>query len=187
MTGHIKELQLPLVTDYQKGWLGGMLDGDGILGLHISVGGKKRTNKRGFSWKPAVIVSNTNKDIAQAVCNFFNKKRPPKMVNRADGGKRKKIWRVQLNKSEIRWVCDNLILVGKEKQRQLLKEAISLIDRVGGKRPLDHPSEYRLIQIYQELRALNKRGIAPSKVFDSHQKLIYQALGLPYQTPEGRG
>ncbi len=63
MTGHIKELQLPFVTDYEKGWLAGLLDGDGVLGLHVSKNGKSKKNKRGFTWKLVIVICNTNLNI----------------------------------------------------------------------------------------------------------------------------
>ena len=186
MTGRIKEIQLPLVSDYQKGWLAGLLDGDGVIGLHISKTGSLRKNKRGFTWKPVIVFCNTNLDIIQAVCRLLNKKRPPRQINKANGKRRKKIWKVSLTKAETQWVCEHLILHGKERQRVLLIEAIQLSNKVGGRRPTDHPSELRLIQIYKAMRQLNKRGVSPSPTLLTHEESIYMALGLEYVEPQFR-
>ncbi|GAI93341.1 unnamed protein product [marine sediment metagenome] len=33
MTGHIKEFQPPVVSEYEKGWLVGLIDGDGLMSI----------------------------------------------------------------------------------------------------------------------------------------------------------
>lgn len=198
MTGHVKEFQPPAVSEYERGWLAGLIDGDGFLGLHIDRTGCHRRNKRGFTWKPSIVLTSTSLGIIETWCQLFNRSKPPSLVNFADGKPRKPLWKLTLSRAEIRWVCKNLVFRGKDRQRQLLLEAIDLIDKVGGKRPLSHPHELRLIEIRRELGKLNRRGLGPSPLLALHEEsmnrlkdgdrreTIFEALGIPYQKPEER-
>lgn len=140
-------MELP---EYIKGYLAGIIDGEGSISLYkVSY-----PTKRGFIWRPSVQITNTDLELIEAVKDMCD---GGHIVPQEDKrGNRKTQYHYHMASSVQRKVISQLLLIIKKRHKELLLEALSILRRRGYHPTYDE--ECRLEQIYQEFKLLNKRG-----------------------------
>lgn len=146
-------------TEAQKGWLAGIIDGEGCLSMRVY------RRKKG-TWRSSVFVriDNTNKDIIEEASHIMKLMQIPHHVClRSRTVSDKPVYQITIQ-GLLR--CSNILpkikpyLVGKRKQLDLL---LSFINR-----RVNHNKLYAVGKTYytqedindiQEIRKLNKRGL----------------------------
>jgi hypothetical protein len=153
------------LSEREIGWLEGIIDGEGYLGILKS---KAKKCKEGFYWNVKLSIANTNLEICKKTQNLFSKydyvggsitKQTPKIKNS------KVIYIFNAKIGAIRNILPLLHLIVKERQRQILLEALDVKEKYriseiygkGGGRPSD--IEKKMETLYQETKTLNKKGI----------------------------
>lgn len=134
------------------GWLEGIIDGEGCLGLYKV---KCARYRNGYRWVPLLTISNTNMNIleeAKRIAGVGNIS-----MNHEQTDKRKARWILQMSHGQLRILLPRIRLRGKEKQRLLLLEVASLV-RPGV--PIPPSNQIRLQEIHDEMKMLNRRGPA---------------------------
>ncbi len=144
---------LPDWTEEEKGWLEGIIDGEASLSLIFDKGPAKDR------FRAVMAIYNTDLKIigeAQRLTNGplythdYQLKHPNHKVRYA----------IVLQHNRLRAILPRIKLVGKERQRILLLEALEIMQRRRGGNHIVHPEDgtMRLRQIVDEMKALNQRG-----------------------------
>ncbi len=142
-------------TDYDKGWLAGIIDGEGSLGLMKE---KRPRCKANCTYKPRLTIGNTDikllikvrKMIGGALIKHNHRFREDK--------NQKPFWNLDISANNLRFALPQLKLISKEKQRILLLEALHILKRhVARNNPRNAEEIDRLEKIYQKIRKLNGR------------------------------
>jgi hypothetical protein len=128
---------------YDRGWLAGIIDGEGCLIL----------KRYGNNFRTCVTVTNTKFEVieqAQRLTNLGHFWSPQKIQENC-----KPVFVWELEGSQVKQVLGQIILVIKEEQRKLLLEAQDLIEQ--------HTADYtpyieRLERIRQKIHQLNRKG-----------------------------
>ena len=138
------------LTQYQKGWLSGIIDGEGSISL---IKEKRPHFKAGCTYKARFNVGNTDLKLlkeAQKICGggHICKRKP--MENR------KQFWTLDISANIIRDIFPQIKLIAKEKQKQLLLKALLIIRRhITKTKPRTNKEIKQLESIYQEIRKIN--------------------------------
>lgn len=141
------------LTDYERGWLEALIDGEGSLGMH-----KLRTSKakRGFCWVCNLEIVSTCLELLEIAQKFVGAGRID-VKKEPRNSRWKPSYHLVICPNDMRALLPRLQLVAKEGQRQLLIEALDLV--------ADHrffasksKNDARLEEIYQELHLLNRKG-----------------------------
>lgn len=164
------------LSEFEKGWLSGLIDGEGTLTIHYI----KRNNKKGWklsdTYSTHVSISNTNLILlkkVQEVCRggtIFMLSRNLKIKYSNHNWKDSYVYNMPLYVQRI--VLPQLKLIVKEKQYDVFKQLWSIKDnyckfkysnkssigdRVGGKiRP--NIITKKLGKLKEDINILNKRG-----------------------------
>jgi hypothetical protein len=142
------------LSEYERGWLEGIIDGEGSLSLYS---GRPREGRK-VSWQPILRVSNTNSRLLERVVELIGfshviADRSPRTPNH------KRTYAVVYGSSALRWLLPQLRLIAKEGQRVLLLEAVEILRKRRAKslRRSGFGSA-RLTEIHACMRELNRRG-----------------------------
>jgi len=128
---------------YERGWLAGVIDGDGSLML----------KRFGNTFRVCVTVTNTNILIIEHSLKITNQGHFWKSERHSEKLKTVYVW--ELEGQQAKQVLSQLVLVGKEQQRKLLLEAEDLIQQHGAGYT---PYVQRLEKIRQQIHKLNRKG-----------------------------
>jgi len=150
------------LSDYEKGFLEATIDGEGTVSLYCNHN-KSWSSYRGFSWVPFVAVSNTNLGFLEKVKEICGGGRLYLKTRKNPPRNQKAQYIYEMNRGVMRHILPQISLVIKEKQRQLLMEALGLLIQGGNSsemiRQIQVLNDKRLEQVYKEMRLLNKRGL----------------------------
>jgi hypothetical protein len=135
-------------TDYTKGWIEALIDGEGSLSLLKE---RRPHFKAGVTFKPRLNIGNKDarlliraKEIIGAGC--------------IAGPNKNGVYNFDLSANGIRWLLPKIQLISKEEQRQLLIEALQILNRHAGRsRPRTDEELQRLEEIYHLIRKKNGR------------------------------
>ena len=136
-----------MMSERDLGFLEGMIEGEGYLGLSKSRG-RRLVYKRGFQWKPVLSVANDDVRLLiklKEICKggFLVRK----------GGRKREF---RLTSGKIREILPKLDLVSKGLQAELLLEALELLEENRHKRNSEkRDNDPRLEEIYEEIKGLN--------------------------------
>ncbi len=148
------------LTDRDLGWLEGIIDGEGCLGLYKNKR-NDRPSGRGFVWVTALQIGSTDLKIVNRVRELLGTggitlNRRPKEQNA------RVLYLFRAGSGCLRELHPVLHLTSKQLQRDLLIEACKLVAEhkaglwhLGGKRTHDG----RLEEIHTEMKRLNHRGL----------------------------
>ncbi len=144
------------LTQYQKGWLSALIDGEGSISLLKE---KRLKFKAGYTYKARLNVGSTDLRLLQETKKIIgggciikaNKK------HREDKGY-KPFWNLDISANIIRDIFPQIKLVIKDKQRKLLLEALKIISKPVKK---GKPRADRVIKdleiIHWKIRDLNSK------------------------------
>lgn len=147
-----KRLPPLVLNDYERGWVSGLIDGEGDIGLEKCKQPNRTGLGRGFAWVPRVGVSNTHRELLERLQTLLG---GSISLCRARRPNQRDWYRLRMSNRVAECVLNAITLVIKERQRVLLLEAC--------KKTAEHarystPNDARLEQIYLELKVLNRRG-----------------------------
>lgn len=134
------------LTEFNRGWISGLIDGDGSIHMGLSLG----------NWDIYVAISNTNLRMLEFLSDMIGQGFVVLKSEKTD--KHKAIFEYRLKaRNALRDLLPLLKLYDKDGQRKLVVEALDLLL----KKELDilSPSgEQRLFALEAEVKQLNKRG-----------------------------
>jgi len=140
-----------LNSERDIGWLSGIIDGEGHLGLYRN---RQKRYGNGFAWSVRIGIANTNLDALRFIksmlgVGFINRKSMP-----ARSSKYKQGYAYIIDSaSSVLRILPQLSLRIKASQSALLLEAASII--VAGRNNI---GTRRLDEIHDAMRKLNQRG-----------------------------
>lgn len=134
-----------LLSDFDRGYLSGLIDGDGYLGL-MSLHGKR------YRWQPRLDITSTSKELIDhvySICGtgFIH-------YRLSTNPNAKPSWDLHFSPWTMRWVLPQLTLCLKRRQAEILLEALNLLKGRCNSRKY----EERLLALHGEMKILNKRG-----------------------------
>jgi len=152
--GSSKRLMIPKIklSDIQKGYLSGLIDGEGWVGMTRSIS-KKSGN---YNYVPSIVIGNTHKSILDTkeeigVGNICFRKSKNK--------KHKNVFIWTLSSNPIRAILPQIIphLKIKKKQAELICQYLELVCKANIR---EYRSQYfqEVDEIYSKIKELNKRG-----------------------------
>jgi len=140
------------LSDTEKGYLAGFLDGEGSIQLttHQSPKGVIKTKRRPFTWGAYITITNTNHESIA----YLNRLIGGATLVRHYGDRKKPIYRLTLCSNKIRIVLPQIknLLIVKRNHAELLLQALELINESHYKH-IDHDKELAII--YKKIRGLN--------------------------------
>lgn len=129
------------ISEYEKGYLAGMIDGEGCLGMYF------QKNGTGYQyWNITLIISNNSYETLWEIRNIVGEGN----IWRS-GWRRPRAWRYQVSGKTLEWLLPKLKLITKRRHSELIIEALELQQIRLGR------DVSRLHEIAQEIRGLNKR------------------------------
>lgn len=150
-----------ILTDYERGWLEALIDGEGSLSLTY---GKQKTSPRPRI-DIRIDISNVCLPLLEKAKAIFGEGNISEFEPKDNI--RKKVYRFSVRTNAIRNILPQLDLIVKKRQKELLLEAASLIGKggkgsrkgfQGGKmRPLWKDEKFASIK--KELNLINRRGV----------------------------
>lgn len=147
----------PPLTDYERGWIEALIDGEGSLSLFSD---KRPHQELGCSFKPTLSIGSNDRPLVERARTIIGA--GSIRANNA-AARMNVLWQYTLQSHGLRWLLPQLSLVLKERQRLLLLEALDLLAARNGGRgrwsrdPLSGP---RLLAIKADMTRLNRRGRA---------------------------
>ena len=151
-----------ILVNYEKGFVEASLDAEGTVALYRNHN-KHWDCERGFHWIPHVSIVNTNLEFLRKIKEICGGGRLYLKARRNLLRNQKALYIYEMNRGVMKCLLPQLSLVIKEKQRQLLIEALNLIIHGGNSsehiRQIQLLNDKRLEEIYIEMRLLNKRGV----------------------------
>jgi len=144
-------------TERERGWLEGIIDGEGHISIH-----KHFVKNNRFQWIFRLCISNTNLDLCKKIGNMVNGRISITPENKEMNHKTSYVFYVYRN--NMKNVLSQLKLVAKEKQRKLILEALILSDNIKYVKDgynLTRPKEHdeKMENIWKEIKKLNRRGV----------------------------
>jgi Fe2+ or Zn2+ uptake regulation protein len=153
----VKLKQPRILTDAERGWLEGVIDGEGCICLH-----KHFVKNNRFQWIISLAIANTNLDLCKRVNKSIDGSIFVTPENKEMNQKEK--YTFNANRKSIKLILPQLKLTVKEKQRRLILQALVLSDNItyikeghNLVRPKEH--DEKMEEIYQKMKILNKRGV----------------------------
>lgn len=144
------------LPEYIKGYLAGIIDGEGTISLH-KVKGRKSPKGRGFFWRPVAHMCSTNLELVEAIVDVCE----GGSVTTSEGKNGSETFYVYHMSMKVqREMIPQLLLIVKKRHKELILEALDILRNVYH---LTYYDEYRLEQIYQEFKVLNKKGVRSGK------------------------
>jgi hypothetical protein len=147
------------ISGYEKGFLEGVIDGEGSLCLRKDNSPKSR-NRKGYVWAPCGMVFNTDIDFLKKVQKIVGSGSIVVAARKGLNGKNhKQSYRYNFPRQALRTLLPQLELIVKEKQRILLIEALAIIGRGRVLKNISDKNDLRLTDIWKEMKQLNMRGL----------------------------
>ena len=115
------------LTDFQKGYLAAMIDGEGCIYM-TKIGNKQC--KLGYSYRIGVDICNTNKSIIDYIHSFAGGNIA--LMHRAEGERRKPLYRLRFNTTETKPLLEEIAPYLRGKQKQAL-HMVSYINIFNGR------------------------------------------------------
>lgn len=135
------------LTDYERGYLEAIIDGEGYLGLLPS----KRNGKS--NWNIKLSIGNTCKELVENVRSTVG---TGSICYNKVNGRHSESWTYTAGPTILRWLLPQLKLINKEVHRQLILEALELTH---GNTGIGHYGDNndRLAEIDTILKSHNKK------------------------------
>jgi len=164
------------LTDFERGYLAGLVDGDGCITLNIAR--RRRAKKDSIQIRPTVFISSTSPEIIEYVMFLFRKAGFKWFyLDECNRGKQNRKNLIQIRIQDQLKVLAFLeavtpFLRGKRRQAELVREFLRsrLSKRITGRGRA--PYDKREVEIYMEVRKLNWRG----KWRDEYMEVIKKQL-----------
>lgn len=133
-------------TDYDLGWLSGIIDGEGSLSLLKE---KRPNQKAGCQYKPRLSIG--NKDLG------ILKKAQDLMGGAIIGPRKSDVYELQISANNMRKILPIIKLIAKDKQRNLMIHALNLLNKRhrGRGNPMTKEEINIFESIYLNIRVLN--------------------------------
>ena len=154
------------LSEAEKGWIAGIIDGEGCIGLYK---GFKDRDRRRWQWMAVIQIGNTNKPL------LLHTKQLCHAGALCSNGKSGYILRISSAKAVANILTEvSPYLVAKEDQGNLLLEGAKIIIKCGGVRTCHDltPYDLRLKHIWSDLR--KSKGANSAKM----KNRIYQSKRL---------
>jgi len=158
------------LTEREKGWLEGIIDGEGYLAFLLN---KNKKSKNGYVWVIYLSVTNTNLKICEKVLQIFSHEgyKGGNITNKnMKNPKHKKAYCFMSRQFALEKILSQIKLVSKERQRELVLKGLEMLKefrngehwmaRDGNGRPKEIENE--MLKMYEEMKILNKRGRRPT-------------------------
>lgn len=135
------------VNEREKGFLEGLIDGEGSISLLKE---NRPKFSAGCTYKPRLNISNKNRPLLELAQKIIG---GGAIVNARSG-----VYNFDVSANLMRKILPNLVLIAKEKQRLLIIEALDILTFRCGKHCIQ-PKENieRLEKIYNQIRKTNGR------------------------------
>ncbi len=110
------------LTDRDRGWLEGVLDSEGYIGVY-KINDKRKPS--GFYWRRRIEVSNTCLPFMEKICEILNIPKNKIRIKKNYWNKKrgKNIYRLEIPVKIAKEILPELKLIVKEKQRRLYLES----------------------------------------------------------------
>jgi len=154
----MEDVEPIVLSDYNRGYLEMAIDCEGNLSLTKD---KSDTAKRGYTWRPRVMVTNTNLKLLEALKDISGGLGKI-ILSRGQKGNYKAVYYWYLRPSEQRVILPQLSLTIKEEQRILLLDALLLLEENRYSSSRSSKNDAGLEQIYLDLKKLNGKGVHQS-------------------------
>ena len=144
------------LTQYQKGWLSGIIDGEGCISL---IKEKRLYFKVGYTYKARFNVGNTDLKLVKETQKIIGGGCIVKASKRfREDIRHKPFWNLDVSANIIRDIFPQIKLIIKDEQRKLLLRALKILERHCGRSlpPRTNKEIKDLEKIYQKIRELNK-------------------------------
>lgn len=149
--------ELNELTDYELGYIAGIIDGDGSLQMSKS---KTRGQKR-YTYHVRCTIANGDKSVLEYLqyicgggCLFMTRQELEKPVGRYGFIRHKPQYRLTFAKYILENLLPKLILIIRRKHQELLLGAMYMMRG----QPLSDSERGRMEEIFQELKKLNVKG-----------------------------
>jgi hypothetical protein len=140
------------MTDIELGYLAGIIDGEGWLGLAKET---ERRNHSGVNLKPCLVIGSTTHILLERLIQITSMGR---ISRKYDYSERKKpMWLLWWSANSMRILLPRLLphLIIKRKQAELMICFLGITAK--GKHPTEEERK-KMTAIYDELKSLNKKG-----------------------------
>ena len=130
-------------TDYEKGWLSGLIDGEGSISLLK----ERRSHFRsGYAYKPRLNISNKNLNLIKKAQNLIG--------GCITQNKKSNVFNLDVSANNIRSILPKIKLIVKERKRQLILQALDILSarHRGKNHPMTDNEISQLEEIYLEMR-----------------------------------
>lgn len=134
---------------YSDGYLAGIIDGEGSIGLYNCKG-------RESNWRPLLTITNTSLEMIESmrdICGGGSIRCSSSIKDNE-----KPIYIYTMSSNLMRKILPNLTLIIKERQRELILEALEILGHIRNQYSKNYQERLRIEEIASELRVLNKRG-----------------------------
>jgi transposase-like protein len=129
------------LNDYEKGWIEGIIDGEGTISLH-------KCSKRRF--RPVVAFFNSNADLVEKFIKIIGKQNVSVSL-KVKQGHNKPVYEVRLHRAVMESLLTQINLIAKSKQQKLLLEYLNLTS--------NGVADYSVLEnIYKQIKELNQRN-----------------------------
>lgn len=145
------------LTDIQAAWIAGLIDGEGCLGIWRE---RRQGNKSGFRYRAVVQIANTNRALLDAVAAVLPGTIQLKDARRTSALRHKPLYQFCVFSRCVGPVLKAVApyLVIKKTQAEALMRFRDITDNA----PVRASQDHELLEpLYQQCRALNRRGLAP--------------------------
>ena len=135
-------------TDYDKGWLSALIDGEGSISLLKEIRPKYRA---GLTYKPRINISNKNRALLEKAKEIIGH-------GAILGPNGKGVYNFDVSANGCREILRRIKLIAKWQQQILLLDALNILNRRCGrsKPPRTDEEISRLDKIAKTMRRLNK-------------------------------
>jgi hypothetical protein len=143
-----------MLTDIEKGYLAGIIDGEGWIGICKE---KDKRISSGYRLRPILDIGNTNIEALENIKTLIGE---GYIANGQKRERRKEIYMLRLSPNTMRWLLPEIVDVMKIKQKQAILMIEFLKLNKGSLQYKYRPKEdlQRMEEIYYELKKLNKKG-----------------------------
>lgn len=144
-----------MLTDFQKGWLAGLIDGEGTIGVYFE---KQKTSSRP-NVRCIITICNTNEEVLL----FTQKITGGSICRKQPKGNRKEVFVLTIWSKKLREILPLPFIVKREQQKILIK-VLSLLGDRGGRtkdnKPRTRPlwKDKMLLELKKKINNLNLRG-----------------------------
>ena len=145
---------MKILSDYEKGFLEGIIDADGCVSLY-----KKRyykdkghgSAKRGWTPSIKVMIANNSIELLQKIQNIINEK--GMIAEKRKKGYKKINYELRYSHDVCRWLLPQLRFIVKEERRIL---ALKILSHIKGNTRGDDAYEKKLEQLVKEFQKFQK-------------------------------